>query len=356
MSTDMVRFVEVEGWSVAVEGVGDPTEGRVLDIEVGEKLGYSRGGKRFRQFIAALVKQGILLGVYVRTVTVQTSMPNGGVRTQTVTEYWLTKEQILVAAAKSTTPVAQQILDQMVKVFVLVQERGLVALTAPGKIQPLADIYQQEAALMTQQNLLLDKAFAQLEDLEAKGEMDSTTASAHRTYLLKVHGGIDLTKAPLVKYESVAVQMETATVVMPVDLSSIPTPGNRPIKELVVKPRVSKGKDEYYANELGDLFGVTALIIGQLARGAGIFGKITLVENEYGYFYDQEKGMEGKTVENWIYSNKSKDILHTLASNYLATLPNKPKKLGTKVFAVQVGKAWKAQQPTVPATVVSAPN
>jgi hypothetical protein len=352
MSNDMVRFVEVDGWQIAVEGMGD-TQSKIQDLEAGARLGYKRP-RAFRQLVVALIKQGVLTEVYQRHVTWQRPQPAGGFREEKSTEFWLTKSQLLTAAAKSTTPIAKQILDDMVKVFIIVEEKGGMAALAP--MSSAIRARQIEAEFLKEMNPLIDKAFDQIKDLESKGAMDAVTASAHRTQLLKIYGGIDLTKAPLVKYESVAQQPSQPMVAMlPVKLDSLQGPGGLPPTGLNVKPTVDR-TGFMYAYELGDLFGVTPVIIGQLARGAGIFEKITPVKNEFGISYGVEHGVEGNTSNNWLYSKKSEDILRVLATNYLKDLPLKRKKDSTKRFAVEIGKRWKELQPLVEPTTAPAPN
>lgn len=348
--SDIVKIVEVEGWHVAVEGVGDPV-GKILDLEAGSRLGYKRP-RAFRQLVVALIKQGVLTGVYQRHRTWQRSQPNGGVKEESSTEYWLTKEQLLVASAKSTTPIAQQILEDMARVFVLVEERGGVAAITPVKSGSKTEL-EQRTEHLRQVNVLLSASFAQLEDLESKGIIDGITASAHRTELLKVHGGIDLTKAPMVTYEKVQPQQATVTMPgLPVTHASLEGPGGLPAKSITIKAQVSR-EGFLYAYELGDLLGTTSVIIGQLARGAGIYGKITPVKNEYGIMYNHEHGVEGNSRDNWLYSPKSEAILRELATRYLAKLPSKPRKDSTKRFALQVGKEWKDEQPLEPPTAAA---
>lgn len=350
MSTEIVRFVEIDGWKIAVEGLGDPV-GKILDLEAGSRLGYKRP-RAFRQLIIALLKQGVLTGVHQRHHTWQRSQPNGGFKEEKSTEYWLTKEQLLIAAAKSTTPIAQQILENMARVFVMVEERGgMAALAAKGGRSEL----QEKTEHLKQMQPYFEKAFAHIEDLEAKGLLDGVTASAHRTQLLMKTAGIDLTKAPMIKYESSAsvVSQPTLTGSLPLKLDNLQGPGGLPATGINIKPTVSR-EGFMYAYELGDLFGVTSVIIGQLARGAGIFEKITTIKNEYGISYGVEHGVEGKTSNNWLYSEKSRDILRELVTEYLARLSAKPKKDSTKRFAVKIGNEWKDKQPLEPAT--SAPN
>jgi hypothetical protein len=347
MSNDMVRFVEYKSWPVGISGDPD-TDGKVrCDGVVGKFFGYSQA-RNFRRFLLGAIAGGTLGEVYARSVVSVHAMPNGGIRKETSKEYWLSEDQLILLAGLVGTQVGDQVRAHIAEVYLFVKKNGMTTtVTAPSSFEA--------AEFLKQMNPILDKAFMQLEYLESRNLMDEATASAHRTHLLMKYGGIDLTKAPTVQYESVTPR-DTIPLNSPL-IENLKSPGDLPKTGIGFNSQVDR-KGFYYAHNLGDEFGVSADVIGKLARSAGIFQKITLNKNEYGFQYNHPHGVEGKTKEAWMYSEKSRSILSSLVAQFKASYASRPtKKTSMQTIAAAVGKEWKDGQPLVEPTVpAAAPN
>jgi hypothetical protein len=99
--------------------VGDGEE-RVRDIDLAVKLEYAHP-RQIRRLIKAMMERGELTGVLCRTAAVQQTGQRGGAHEET-TEYWLTEAQALKVSARSGTRIANQILDHVISVFLLVRK------------------------------------------------------------------------------------------------------------------------------------------------------------------------------------------------------------------------------------------
>jgi hypothetical protein len=112
--SDNLTIREVNGWPVGFrEG---NAEALVRDIDLGTKLRYPRP-RKVRELIERMILSGQLVEVYVRPTVGRTSMPNGGFREETVLEYWLTEAQALKVAARSDTDIADELLNEMIAVY-----------------------------------------------------------------------------------------------------------------------------------------------------------------------------------------------------------------------------------------------
>lgn len=103
-------------------------EPRIRDIDLAMWLGYARP-RTARDLIKRVFSANKL--PHVRTTVMRTSMPKGGARDVTVQEYWLTEAEALKFIARSETPIAEAILDEIIAVYMAVR-RHLVA-TVPVK-------------------------------------------------------------------------------------------------------------------------------------------------------------------------------------------------------------------------------
>lgn len=120
------RTVQVGRWRL--EASASNNEPQIRDIDLAERLEYEHP-RNIRRLIAGLIKKGKLRDVDVRSATERTSMPQGGEREVEVNEYWLTEAQALKVIAKSETPAADALLDEMIEVFRLAI-RGLLGQVA----------------------------------------------------------------------------------------------------------------------------------------------------------------------------------------------------------------------------------
>lgn len=132
----------VDGWTLATNGFGDD-EPRIRDIELAERLGYERP-RTIRDLIESLIRGRKLNDSAVRRVARQTSQAGG----RPGREYWLTEPQALKVVAKSETTKADELLDEVIRVFVAVR-RGtlrtdpLAALSDPATLRRLLGDYAE---------------------------------------------------------------------------------------------------------------------------------------------------------------------------------------------------------------------
>jgi hypothetical protein len=110
-------IVRAGGWNMTVwPEAGD--EPRIRDIDAGARLGFERP-RDIRKIIARIWPQSA--GLHCRATVARQSTGNGGVREYTVDEVWLTEAQLLKVIARSETPIAEAILDEMIEVYVAVR-------------------------------------------------------------------------------------------------------------------------------------------------------------------------------------------------------------------------------------------
>lgn len=123
MQQNELTITSVQGWAVATGGFDDG-EPRIRDLELAERLGYERP-RAIRDLIDSLVRSGKLNDSEVCRVARQT---RGGGRP--ATEYWLTEAQALKVVAKSETRKADALLDEVIRVFVMVRRGQLPDVSA----------------------------------------------------------------------------------------------------------------------------------------------------------------------------------------------------------------------------------
>lgn len=145
------RLVRVGAWDFTVwESAGD-NEPRVRAHDAGVRLGFGRGRDIFplirRTFPGEKLKQ-----IHVRDTVSLTSMPNGGVRQDVDHELWLTEAQLLKVIARSETEIAESILDDIIRVYMLAR-RGLLPSQQPVDV----------AALLLESDARHERAIASLE-------------------------------------------------------------------------------------------------------------------------------------------------------------------------------------------------
>lgn len=121
-STALARIVKIDGWSVTM----DDDEPRIMDEELGKRLGFART-RKIRELIERLLRDGKLNDIHCRPTVGRQSTGNGGTREYVVDAYWLTKKQALKVIAKSETAIADAILDVVIDVFDAVMRGQLVA-------------------------------------------------------------------------------------------------------------------------------------------------------------------------------------------------------------------------------------
>lgn len=119
---DVRHIVRVEGWELAImagKTEGEP-EPRIRDIDLGERLRYANPID-IRKLIRRLLSDGKLNDFEVFATVAKTSEQGG----RPATEYWLSEAATLKIVAKSETAIADAILDDVIRVYMLAR-RGLL--------------------------------------------------------------------------------------------------------------------------------------------------------------------------------------------------------------------------------------
>ena len=137
----VITTTTIEGWSLATGGFSD-NEPRILDVDLAARLGYERP-RAIRDLIGRMIASGKLNDSEVRRTVRQTSG-------RPAEEYWLTEPQALKVVAKSDTPKADALLDEVIRVFVLFRRQGaqLRALSDPATLRQLLGDYAERVQLL----------------------------------------------------------------------------------------------------------------------------------------------------------------------------------------------------------------
>jgi hypothetical protein len=133
------RIARVGGWELSAWQGAPDGEPRARDTDAAQRLGFGRA-RDIRQLIERIWPES--KRPYVRGTVTRTQMPTGGVREKIVEEYWLTEPQLLKVIARARTDVAEEILDDMIRVYMLAR-RGLL----PGRTDTVALAGLQDALL-----------------------------------------------------------------------------------------------------------------------------------------------------------------------------------------------------------------
>lgn len=120
------RILDAEGWTLTVGNGFPDDEPRVRDVDAAERLGFERP-RKVRELIERIWPEN--RRPHCRPAVGRQSTGNGGEREYTVTEYWLTEAELLKLCARSKTPIAESVLDDMIRVYVAV--RRYLAATVP---------------------------------------------------------------------------------------------------------------------------------------------------------------------------------------------------------------------------------
>jgi Winged helix-turn-helix DNA-binding len=121
---EITRTLTVETWPLSFWS--DDKEPRVLDLDLADRLGYSRP-RDIRKLVERMIEKRQLTDV--RATVSRSSIPNGGFRDDSA--YHLTETQALKVAAKSETEPADKLLDEIIRVFLLAKQGKL-----PGQSNP----------------------------------------------------------------------------------------------------------------------------------------------------------------------------------------------------------------------------
>ena len=128
------RMVRVGDWEMRVEGA-EGTDPLIRDLDAAARLGFKQP-RMIRKLIKRIWPEN--KGLHVRSTVERTSMPQGGTRETAVTEYWLTEAQLLKVCARSETPIAEAVLDEMIRVYMLAR-RGLLPPSVSAKALAAAE-------------------------------------------------------------------------------------------------------------------------------------------------------------------------------------------------------------------------
>ena len=119
---DHLRQITIQGWELVREDRPD-AEPLVLDLVVAERLGYERP-RKIRELITRMIEEGSL--VEVRPTTGHKG-------------YLLTEAQALKVCARSETPAASKVMDEVIAIFVA-WRRGTLPAPVPAPAAPVQDL------------------------------------------------------------------------------------------------------------------------------------------------------------------------------------------------------------------------
>jgi len=120
---DAHRLVRVSDWTLTLWQEYGDEEPRMLDTDVAKRLGFERP-RDIRKLIERVWSEG-------QRPAIRATVARKGPGRRPEGEYWLTEAQILKVCARSETPVAEAILDEMIAVYMLAR-RGLLTPTPPS--------------------------------------------------------------------------------------------------------------------------------------------------------------------------------------------------------------------------------
>jgi hypothetical protein len=124
------RLARVGAWAFTVwEALGD-SEPRIRDVDAGARLGLGRA-RDIRKLIRRIWPGDKIREVFPRATVARGLFRGEKQAQQLVEEFWLTEAQLLKVCARAETPIADAILDDMIRVYIAVR-RGLL-------VQPAAD-------------------------------------------------------------------------------------------------------------------------------------------------------------------------------------------------------------------------
>ncbi len=122
--TRRVLTPSAQGWEFSIWENMPDGEPRIRDIDAATRLGYAEP-RMVRKLIKRIWPENKT--PYVRATVERTLMPRGGTREVSVKEFWLTEAELLKLIARSETPVAESILDEMIAVYMAVRRHMIAA-------------------------------------------------------------------------------------------------------------------------------------------------------------------------------------------------------------------------------------
>lgn len=183
--TDARTLATVGDWQLSVWASAPDGEPRIRDVDAAERLGFKRP-RKIRELIERTWPDANSSGIYVRPTVGRTQMPTGGVRETPVTEYWLTEAQLLKVIARSQTPVADAILDDMIRVYLLARRGLLVTPSEPAPTLPTRPVFLLTDALLSARDLAFYETAAKHDPAALVRAIEQTEALARDASLLTV--------------------------------------------------------------------------------------------------------------------------------------------------------------------------
>jgi hypothetical protein len=175
--TDLAKFT-VDGLVFSHEDKSD--EPLIRDIDLAVRLEYARP-RTIRTLIKRMINEGKLPGVH-RCCTVQRQRTRRGERSFEVEEFWLTQAQAIKVSARGDTAKGDELLDEVIRVFLLAH-KGLLAPPPPPPAGPLLEQLQR---------LLLSRARVRDNDHAkrlVRGAIGGA-ATARRESFARTHGAL----------------------------------------------------------------------------------------------------------------------------------------------------------------------
>jgi hypothetical protein len=172
---DAHRLVRVGAWNFTVWEALVDDEPRIRDLDAGERLGFTRPRN-----IRKLIRSGRKIAELHKRSTVERYEIRPGIEHpgQPTDEFWLTEAQVLKLCARTETPIAEPILDDMIRVYIAVR-RGLLGLHALDATAVRAIAKQVAAAAVAP----LQQEIAELRTLLTAGQTTAPRAERADTGL-----------------------------------------------------------------------------------------------------------------------------------------------------------------------------
>lgn len=139
---DAHRLVRANDATLTVWSEYGDNEPRMLDTDVAKRIGLKEP-RSIRKLIERIWPEG--QRPFLRDAVSRRNVRGGGVQEFKVSAYWLTEAQILKVCARSETPIADAILDDMIRVYMLAR-RGLLAPTPNLTVTQLRELAMGAAA------------------------------------------------------------------------------------------------------------------------------------------------------------------------------------------------------------------
>jgi hypothetical protein len=116
----MSNTLTINGWNLVK--LDSSEERRILDVELGKRLGYADPLK-VQRVIKGLIDDGELPGIVDadRTVVIAKGGAVRGTEERTVKAYYLTEREALQVIAKSRTPSAYKITNEIIDVYLVIK-------------------------------------------------------------------------------------------------------------------------------------------------------------------------------------------------------------------------------------------